>query len=313
MPRPAVLMIGAYPDADTAAMAVDYELLKLWEAEDFDALIAEHGGRVRAIATRGDLGASAALMERLARLEIVACFGVGVDAIDLDHARARGVAVTNTPDVLTEDVADLALALMLATARALPQGDRLVRAGAWGSGAMPLGHAFHGSRVGVVGMGRIGVAIARRAEAFGCSVAFHNRSPRPDLPYSQAGSLAELARGSDYLVLAVPGGPGTERLIGREVLDALGPEGVLINIARGSVVDEAALIDALERGAIQGAGLDVFVNEPEIDPRFLSLENTVLQPHRGSATVETRRAMGALVRENLAAHFAGRPLKTPVL
>ena len=307
-----VLMIGPYPQWDMTDIEGRYTVHKLWETPDRDALIAEHAASIRAIATRGELGASAELMARLPKLEIVSCYGVGTDAIDLNYARSRGIAVTNTPDVLTEDVADLGIGLLLATARAIPQGDAHVRSGRWASGNMNLVTRVHGKKVGIAGMGRVGAATARSAAAFGCDIGYFDLGPRADLPYRFVGDLVELARQSEFLIVTMAGGDATKALIGAEVLAALGPDGILINISRGSTVDEPALLAALEKGGIKGAGLDVFWNEPRIDPRFLKLDNVVLQPHHASGTVETRKAMGQLVRDNLAAHFAGQPLLTPV-
>lgn len=312
MPQPTVLLAGSYPDQDMAALEQRFTLLKLWETEDKSAYLARHAGDIRALATRGDLGADASLIAALPRLEIVACYGVGVDAIDLKATRARGIAVTNTPDVLTGDVADMALGLMLCAARQLPQADRFVRSGAWGTSSYPLTARMFGKRLGIVGLGRIGQAIARRAEAFEMEIAYWSRAPKADVPYRYVDNVPGLAAESDFLVATLAGGPDTAAMIGAEAFEALGPEGIFINVARGSVVDEPALIAALEAGRIRGVGLDVVLNEPDIDPRLIALQNTVLQPHQGSATVETRRAMGELVVANLAAHFNGEPLPTPV-
>jgi D-3-phosphoglycerate dehydrogenase len=306
-------MVGAYPDWDLEDMAARYRLLRLWEAPDPEAFVAEHGSDVRAIATRGDLGASAALMRALPKLEIVACFGVGTDAIDLANARAAGVRVTNTPDVLTDDVADLAVGLLLAAARQIPQGDAHVRDGSWAQGPMSLVTRVSGKSVGVVGLGRIGAAVARRLAGFDTDIAYFAREPRPEAQWTFVGDLVALARRSEFLIVTLAGGDATRGIIDARVLEALGSDGILVNVSRGSTVDEPALIAALEAGAIKGAGLDVFWNEPAIDPRLKALPNVVLQPHHASGTVETRRAMGQLVRDNLAAHFAGRPLVTPVV
>jgi lactate dehydrogenase-like 2-hydroxyacid dehydrogenase len=261
--------------------------------------------------TSGGAGIDRATIDRLPRLELIACFGVGVDAIDLVAARERGIAVTNTPDVLTGDVADLALGLLLATARRIVAGDRYVRSGAWSRGPMALASRVHGKRLGIVGMGRIGQAIAIRASAFGLQIAYHGPRAKP-LPYRFEPDLVALARGVDFLVAACPGGAATRGLVSRAVIEALGAEGLLINIARGSVVDQDALVTALVDGRLGGAGLDVFADEPNVPPALLGLDNVVLQPHQASATAETRAAMGKLVIDNLAAFFAGRPLLTAV-
>jgi lactate dehydrogenase-like 2-hydroxyacid dehydrogenase len=313
MTKPTVLMIGAYPDWDMEALETDYNIVKFWEASDKDAAVEKHAHAIRALATRGDLGASKALIDRLPHLEMIGCFGVGTDGIDRNATRPRGIKIANTPDVLTEDVADLALALMLAVARKIPRGDRFTRDGSWASGNLELVTRVNRKRIGIIGLGRIGKAIARRAEAFDMPVSYFGRRAQPEVSYRYFNSLTALAGNSDFLVTIVPGGAETNGLITADVFKALGPDGYFINVARGSVVDEAALLDALEQNIIKGAGLDVFANEPSIDPRFAKLENVVLHPHHGSGTVETRRAMGKLVRDNLAAHFAGRPLLTEVL
>lgn len=262
---------------------------------------------VRAMVTSGSLGASAQVMDALPDLEIISTFGVGVDKVDVEAARARGVVVCNTPDVLTESVAELALGLLLSTARRLPAADRLVRSGGWVTG---LGTQVFGKTCGLVGLGRIGLAIARRAQAFGMEIAYFARSARA-VDYRHVPDLRQLARISDFLVAIVPGGPATERMIDAEVLDALGPSGVLINVARGSVVDEPALVRALLDGRLGGAGLDVFAHEPQVPQELLSLDQVVLTPHIGSATQEARRAMAELCVANLRSYFAGQGPLTP--
>jgi hydroxypyruvate reductase len=267
----------------------------------------------RALVTSGGTGASASLIAAMPRLEIIAVDGVGCDAIDLEAARKRGVRVTNTPDVLTDDVADLAIGLIIAVYRQLCAGDRFVREGEWANGAMPLARRASGRRLGLVGLGSIGLAIARRAEPMMASIAYTTRRPRLDVPYRHVADIEMLAAESDILVLAVPGGAGTAGLVNRRVIDALGPEGVLINVARGTVVDEGALVEALGEGRLGGAGLDVFADEPKVPAALLALENVVLQPHRGSATQESRAEMAQLVARNLVAHFDGQALPTPVI
>lgn len=312
MSKPEILMIGPYPDWDMEPLEAAYRVHRLWQSQDRDLLIENHAANIRAIATRGELGAKADLMKRLPRLEIVSCYGVGTDAIDLGHARDHNIRVTNTPDVLTGDVADIGIALALAVARQVPAGDALVRAGNWPNGNMALATRFFGRKVGIAGMGRIGEAIARRAAGFDCDIRYFARNRRQASNWAFEPDLIALARWSDFLIVALSGGPATIGIVSAEVLEALGPEGFLVNISRGTTVNEPALLHALETRAIRGAGLDVFLNEPNIDPRFASLDNVVLYPHHGSGTVETRRAMGQLVRDNLAAHFAGKPLITPV-
>jgi lactate dehydrogenase-like 2-hydroxyacid dehydrogenase len=311
--RPHVLMCGPYPEWDMAPMETQYRLHKLWLAEDRDALIAACAPQVRAIATRGELGASAALMARLPALEIVCCYGVGTDAIDLAAARARSLRVTNTPDVLTGDVADIAVGLALAAMRRIPAGDAHVRSGAWAQGNMGLVTRLYGKRVGIVGFGRIGQAVARRLGGFDVELGYFDLAARSDSPHRYFDSARALADWCELLVVTLAGGAATQGLVDASVLQALGPQGWLVNVSRGSTVHEPALIEALEQRHIAGAGLDVFWNEPRIDPRFMALDNVVLQPHHASGTVETRRAMGQLVRDNLQAHFAGRPLPTPVV
>ncbi|QOZ48720.1 2-hydroxyacid dehydrogenase [Bradyrhizobium sp. CCBAU 53340] len=290
-----------------------YIVHKLWEAADRDRLIEAHRSTIRAIATRGELGASADLMKRLPALEIVSCYGVGTDAIDLAHARTNGIRVTNTPDVLTADVADMAIGLLLAVARKIPQADSFVREGRWTKGNMPLVTRVTGKTVGVVGMGRVGAAVAKRLAAFDCEIRYFDVVRRADLPYAFVPNLVELARRAEFLIVTLAGGESTKAIVNASVLDALGPDGILINVSRGSTVDETALLSALEAKVIKGAGLDVFWNEPNIDERLKVLDNAVLQPHHASGTTETRCAMGKLVRDNLAAHFAGVTLITPVL
>jgi lactate dehydrogenase-like 2-hydroxyacid dehydrogenase len=238
---------------------------------------------------------------------------VGYDGVDVAAAKARGVMVTHTPNVLNDDVADLAIALMLCAARQLPAADRYVRAGHWeDKGPMPLARKMSGSRLGIVGMGRIGQAIAQRAQAFGMTIAYTSRSAKAGLPWRYESDLKTLAADSDFLVLITPGGAGTRHLVNAEVLQALGPKGILVNVARGSVVDESALIDALERGVIGGAALDVFEDEPRVPDRLKALPHVVLVPHIGSATGQTRQAMADLAFGNLREHFSGRPVLTPV-
>ena len=280
---------------------------------EFDAAALERvAPDVRGIAASGESRVSAELISQLPALEIISVMGVGYDGVDVAAAKARGVMVTHTPGVLNDDVADLALGLMLSAARQLPAADRYVRAGLWPQGPMPLARKMSGARLGLVGIGRIGQAIALRALAFGMSVAYTARHARPELPYAYAPDVTSLAEQVDYLVVITPGGAGTRKLIDARVLAALGPKGILINVARGSVVDEQALIEALEAGTIAGAGLDVFEAEPGVPERLLALSKVVLTPHIGSATADTRQAMADLAMGNLAAHFAGKPLLTPV-
>jgi lactate dehydrogenase-like 2-hydroxyacid dehydrogenase len=304
-------MVGPMMPHVMEALDSDFTVHRLWEVSDRKALLDEVGGQVRAIATSGHLGASAELMDALPKLEIIGCYGVGVDAIDLAHAAKRQVIVTNTPDVLNDDVANMAIALLLATSREIVNGDRYVREGKWLKGAMHLTRSIRGRTLGILGLGRIGKDIARKAEAFGMEIAYHGRA-KQDIPYRYYADLVEMARDSDFLVAICPGGPATDKIVNRAVLDAIGPNGVFINVARGSVVDEPALVAALEEGRLGGAGLDVFAEEPKVPEALFKMEQVVLQPHAASATHETRRAMGDLVVDNLRAHFAGKPALTPV-
>jgi lactate dehydrogenase-like 2-hydroxyacid dehydrogenase len=288
---------------------------KLWEAPDHEAFLTAVAPRVRAIASTGGPvpRIDAALMSRLPDLEIVSSFGVGYDHVDAHWAGAHGIIVTNTPDVLTEEVADTALGLLLCTVREFPQAERYLRAGKWVEKNYPLTPATLRDRtVGMVGLGRIGKAIARRLDAMQVPVVYHARRAQPDVPYRHYGSLIEMARDADVLLVVTPGGTETKNLIDAKVLEALGPNGILINMARGSVVDEPALIAALREKKILAAGLDVFVNEPEVPPALIEMEQVVLFPHLGSASVHTRRAMDQLVVDNLLAWGAGKPPLTPV-
>jgi lactate dehydrogenase-like 2-hydroxyacid dehydrogenase len=312
--KPAVLALGVFPLATMTTLA---ELFELYHSTVYpfpdDALAGDIRARIRGLATEANRGATRALMASLPKLEIIACFGVGVDAIDLAAARERAIPVTNTPGVLADECADLAIGMMLTSARQIVMADRYVRSGEWLKGPIRLGHGVGGKTLGVVGLGGIGRAIADRAKAFRMTVLWHGPRPKPDVPYEYVDNLVELARRSDFLMVACKGGVETRRLISGPVLDALGPDGTLVNIARGSIVDEPALIERLRDGRLGHAALDVFENSPRIAPAFLELPNVLLQPHHGSATVETRTAIGKLMIDNLAAHFAGRTLPTPVM
>lgn len=316
MAGPEVILVGPLPPRTEAGLAAAASALhKLYSCQDRDALLAERGPHVTAVATSSFAGFSPDLFDKLPKLEIIGCFGVGVDGIPVQEAKARGIHVTNTPDVLTDDVADLALALILAVSRRICEADRYVRDGLWPQkGMMPLTRKVNGKTVGILGMGRIGAAIARRAAAFDCRIAYHSRKPKPGCPpeYKYCGSPVELARASDFLVAVCPLTDETRHIVGREVLDALGPKGTLINVARGAVVDEPELVRALAEGRVAGAGLDVFENEPEVPEELRRMGNVVLLPHVGSGTEETRGDMGDLMLANLKAHFAGEPLLTPV-
>ncbi|MGQ7847771.1 2-hydroxyacid dehydrogenase [Granulosicoccus sp. 3-233] len=309
-----LLLIGPLLPSVVSTLESSYTLHRYWQSEDKDALLADIADDCVAVVTDGGSGVSADILKKLPRVKIVSVFGVGVDAVDLDYCRDHGINVSNTPDVLSDDVADMAMALALAVSRKLIVGDQYARAGKWPvSGAMSLSRRVMGKRAGIYGMGSIGKALAQRLEGFRMPISYCNRSPRSDSGhYTFVASLQELARQVDYLFVTAAATSGTIGSINATVLDALGPDGYLINVSRGTLVDESALLSSLQEKRIAGAGLDVFANEPIIPEAFFSLENVVLQPHNASGTRETREAMGKLVLDNLAAHFAGQPLLTAV-
>jgi lactate dehydrogenase-like 2-hydroxyacid dehydrogenase len=288
-------------------------LHRLWREADPGAWLAEWGPRIRALAMAGaHAPIDDAYMQGLPNLEIISSFGVGYDHIDVRAAARRGIIVTNTPGVLDDEVADTALGLMIMAVRRLPQAERYLRSGQWLEGAFPLTPSLRGRITGIVGLGRIGKAIATRVSAFGLTVVYHGRNPQADVAYRYFPSLVDLAKACDILIVVAPGGPGTRHMINDEVLEALGPDGVLVNISRGSLVDERALIEALRTGKILAAGLDVFENEPSVPDELIALDNAVLLPHVGSASVRTRRAMAERVVANLFAWADGKPPLTPV-
>jgi hydroxypyruvate reductase len=294
-------------------LAQEFSAIKLFAAADRAAALKEAAPKVRGLAHSGHSNVDAALMDALPKLEIIANFGVGVDQIDLDAAKKRGIVVTNTAGALNECVADCAMGLVLNTLRKLPQADAYLRAGLWQSkGSYPLTTSLGGKTLGILGLGRIGEAIAKRAQAFGMQIRYHNRNKK-DVPFAYDTDAAALAKNSDVLLVITPGGVETDKLVNAEVLDALGPQGYLVNVARGTVVDEHLLLRYLQEKKIAGAGLDVFEHEPKVPAGFLALDNVVLTPHVASGTHETRTAMGALQIENLHLHFAGKPVKTPVV
>lgn len=297
-------------DTCEAALAERFTVHKLHEAADRDAFLTEVGPRIRAVAGGS---VDAALMDRLPKLEIIANFGVGYDTIDTPAAKARNIRVTNTPGVLDDAVAETAMALMIALARQVPAADRFVREGKWEQGNFPFTTELRGATVGILGLGRIGKEIAARAQAFKMRIVYHGRQRQPTEPHLYYDDLEAMARDCDWLVIVAPGGPATQGIVSRQVLEALGPKGRLVNVARGSLVDEAALIDMLQSGGIAGAGLDVFADEPRVPAALRELDNVVLTPHYASATRTTRNAMGALVVANLDAHFAGNPLLSAVV
>ena len=308
-----ILLIGRLPLAALEAeLAARYSVACLADQADPEGFLARHGAEFTGVVTTASIGLTGAVIAALPRLQVISSFGVGFDALDVAAAAARGVHVGYTPGVLDDCVADMAMALMLDVSRGVAASDRFVRRGAWPTARFGLGTRVSGKRLGIVGMGRIGQAVAERASGFRMAVGYHNRrrAPGVELPYFEA--LTDLAQWADYLVLTVAGGAGTRHLVNHEVLAALGPGGYLINVARGSVVDEAALIAALSEGRIAGAGLDVFEDEPRVPAALMALDNVVLTPHTASATHETRRAMADLVLENLAAFYATGAVRVPV-
>ena len=294
-------------------IAARLPLHRLWLEPDPDAWFAEWGPKVRAVASNGhQVTIDSAFMGRLPRLEIVASFGVGYEHIDAEWAGEHGIIVTHTPGVLDDEVADTAMGLTIMTVRRLPQAERFLRAGEWEKSGFPLTASLRGRTMGVVGLGRIGKAIAERAKCFGLEIVYHGRRQQPGLPYRFFSSAVEMAKACDILVAAAPGGSETRHIVNADVLRALGPNGVLVNVARGSLVDERALIEALQTGTILAAGLDVYENEPHVPPELLALDNAVLLPHVGSASIKTRRAMAECMVANLAAWSEGKPPLTPV-
>ncbi|GAA0847071.1 2-hydroxyacid dehydrogenase [Cupriavidus pauculus] len=311
--KPRLLQHGRLPEQTEARLAEHFDVHPLWAESDPAAYLAQHGGEFVAMTTRAATGVDAAMLAALPNLRVISSFGVGLDKLDLDTARARGIAVGYTPDVLNDCVADTAFALLMDAARQVSAADRYVRRGEWTKGPYPLTTRVSGKRLGIVGMGRIGRVIAKRSSGFDMDVRYFGRKAQADLPYGFEPSLEALAKWADFLVVATSGGPATRHLISASVLEALGPDGYLINIARGTVVDEAALVDALTHKRIAGAGLDVFEHEPNVPPALFALDNVVLLPHVASGTHETRAAMAGLVFDNLQSFFAtGAVLKSAI-
>ncbi len=311
--KPDVLLVGSKKPVIVNGLKNAVTLHVLEDATDKDAFLTSVADKVRAVAvslTAHKIGSD--LMQRFPKLELVSTFGVGYDHVDAKWAGAHGITVTNTPGVLNEEVADTALGLLLSTVRELPQAERYLRAGQWPSGNYPLSNTLRDRTVGLVGMGRIGQAIARRIEAFGVPVVYHSRKPQPGVKYKYYPKLIDMARDVDTLLVIVPGGPATQNLINNEILEALGPRGILVNMARGSVVDEPALIEALKNKTILSAGLDVYVKEPEVPSELMAMDHIVLFPHLGSGSVHTRKAMDQLVVDNVLAWASGKPPSTPV-
>ena len=315
--KPGVLVLGPAKKIIVEGLGKTFAVHHFAHPKELAAALAETVPAklqsVRGIAVSGPPGGvNAALMARLPALEMISSFGVGYDNIDASHAGQHGIVVTNTPDVLNEEVADTALGLLLATVRQFPQAERYLRAGKWTGGDYPLTPSLRNRTVGIVGLGRIGQVIARRLEAMNVPVVYHTRRPRADLPYRHYPELLAMARDADVLLVITPGGAETRHLINAAVLQALGPDGILVNMARGSVVDEAALIAALTNGTILAAGLDVYAKEPHVPAELIAMDHVVLFPHLGSSSLHTRTAMEQLVVDNLLAWHAGKPALTPV-
>lgn len=306
-----ILLIGPLLESVMDLLETSYIVHRYYDADDPEHLLTRVADTITAVVTDGGRGVEAAVLAKLPKARIVAVYGVGVDAVDLDYCRQAGIAVTNTPDVLSGDVADLAIGLMLAVSRNMIEADAYARSGRWQEqGAMALQHRMFGKSVGILGMGSIGIQIARRLEGFDMDVAYCNRRKRSDVSNRYYASPVEMASEVDFLIIAAAASTSTEKIIDAEILQALGPNGYLINVSRGSLVDEDALIAALEQKMIKGAGLDVFAIEPNVPDALCKLNNVVLQPHQASATHETRKAMGMLVVENLSRFFDERPLLT---
>jgi lactate dehydrogenase-like 2-hydroxyacid dehydrogenase len=308
--KPEVLFVGGMPDWFLERMARDFTLLHLGKASDQAAYLQEVAARVSVIAAAGPVDRP--LMEALPNLKLIAGMGAGYERLSVDVALERGVMVTNTPGATDECVADMAFALLLACGRHIVSGDKYLRAGKWPGAAYPLVHRVNGRKLGILGMGRIGLAIAKRGEAFGMPIGYHNRSRRGDASYTYFPKLLELAEWADYLVVACPGGPATYRIVTSEVMAALGPKGIVVNIARGSIIDEPAMVKALQDGSLGGAGLDVFEFEPQVPEALMRLDNVVLMPHRGGGTFETWEDCCDMVKANMAQFFKDGTVLTPV-
>ncbi len=312
--KPELIVVHPQLLGTMADLAGEFTMYPIWEVDDRKKLIGDVGKNIRGIATNGSKGASAEFMDQFPNLEMIGSFGVGYDAIDIAHAKSRGIVVTNTPGVLVEGVAEMGLTLMLATTRRIAEGDRYVRSGRWPvDGDMPLGRSLGGKRLGIVGLGDIGSRLAEMASVFQMQISYYGPNEKPAYPYTYEPDLIKLAANSDYLMICCKGGEETRDLINADVIEALGPDGTLINISRGTVVDEDALLAALKSAKLGFAGLDVFDKEPQVPEGFMTLDNVLLVPHIGSASTETRQAMGDLVTKNIRAYFAGEAVLTPVL
>lgn len=315
MTKPIVLQVGPYPEWDQTPLDNTFEIKKLFDAAHVDDFLRANGKNVRAIATRGELGADSAMIAACPELELISVYGVGYDAVDLAACRARNIRVTNTPDVLTGDVADLGVAMMLCLSRGMVGADSWVKQGAWAAhGLYPLKRRVFGRKAGILGLGRIGFEVAQRLQGFGMDIAYSDIAAKDYAPdWTYIADPVALAQHADFFFVTLAASAQTRHIVNAELIKAVGPEGMVINVSRASNIDEDALIAALSDGTLGSAALDVFEGEPALDPRFLDLPNVLLQPHHASGTVETRKAMGQMLRDNLNAHFANKPLISPVL
>jgi lactate dehydrogenase-like 2-hydroxyacid dehydrogenase len=310
--KPEILILTPIYAPALAELEREFTLHKLWNAQDPDAFIKELGGRVRGMVTTGLLGFGRRHLDALPKLEIIASLGIGHAAMDLAAAQERGVVVTNTPYPIVQSVADLAMGLIIAVMRRICEGDRFVRAGKWPQGPFGPGRDLGGKICGIIGLGQIGRGVAKRAEAFGMTVCYHGHRPKQDVAYPYHADLEAMAQLVDCLVVSCTATPATRGMVNARILEALGPEGFLINVARGAIVDEPALVAALASGRIAGAGMDVFQDEPRVPAALVALENVVMVPHIGSTTLEVREARAATLLDNLRAHFSGKPVLTPI-
>lgn len=315
MSKPVVLQVGPYPKWDQAPLEAEFDVRRLFEAVDGRDFLAKHGPGVRAIETRGELGADADMIAACSALELISVYGVGFDAVDVEPCEVRHIRITNTPDVLTEDVADLGVAMMLCQSRGMIGAEARVRDGSWANGGIyPLKRRVFGRKAGILGLGRIGFEVGKRLAGFGMDVAYTGIDPKDYAPdWTYVDDPLTLARHADFLFVTMAASAETRHIVNASIIEAVGPDGMIIDISRASNVDEEALIVALRSGSLGAAELDVFGDEPDLDLRFLDLDNVLVQPHHASGTVETRQAMGQLMRDNPITHFASNALLTPVL
>jgi hydroxypyruvate reductase len=309
--NPEILIVPQMLESLCGELEQEFTLHRYWQMDGIDAVKAQCGA-VRGVATNGQCGASAELIAALPALEVVASYGVGVDQVHFPSVKARNVIVTTTPDVLTEDVADMAIMLMLSAIREMVAGDRFIRSGQWVRGERPVARRVGGKRLGILGLGRIGRAVARKAEVFGMSISYADQAPIAGVPYTYHGDVESLARNSDVLVVLCAASEATRHIVNERVIDALGPSGIIVNVARGSLIDEDALVRALKDKRLGAAALDVFAREPVVPAPLLVMDNVILQPHQGSGTRECRQAMADLVVANLKGHFLGNGVVTPL-